>query len=71
MNKGQLALIAWQGGRTLADISYDLRIRIQTLHNYVRGAKPSRVNAVKLRDVAGIPVDAWDEPSDEPATQAK
>ena len=69
-NEGARALKVWRGDRSYYDISYDLRITANALRNYEGGSAPNRANALRLLEVAGIPVAAWDAPA-QPETEPK
>jgi len=72
MNRGALLLRKWRGDRTQRAVATEFDIATTELSDYEHARRvPARRRAIMFRDVAGIPVDAWDEPSDEPATQAK
>ncbi len=52
-------------GFNLSEAQFDLRVSKQLLSVYLKGdGKPGRVNAQRLRNVAGITVGAWDAKPD-------
>ena len=66
VNRGAELLAAFRkdGGLTQMQMAVKLECHPQEVYAYETGRKkPGRKNAVKLRDVAEVPVDAWDKPS--------
>lgn len=63
MNRGAVLFSEWldKGKVKLSELSYDLRITSASLRSYRKGESlPTRQNALALRELAAIPIDAWD-----------
>lgn len=79
MNRGARLFAEWlrDTERSQQEASYDLRVTPSALSMYLTGERtPGRKIALKLRDIAGVPVDAWDDlegtetaPEQTPATR--
>jgi len=72
VNRGAELFAAWlkANNRSQLDASYDLRVSKQSLNMYLSGdRKPGREIALKLRKLAKIPIDAWDNPPENGAPE--
>ena len=72
MSKGSKLLLEWRTAAKLTQLSaaHTLGIHPSEYNALERGkAGPSRSRAVVLRDVASVPIEAWDAPA-QPETAA-
>ena len=73
VNKAAQQLATWRATSKLSQLAVAIKAGCHPneISEYERGQQlPSRQRALKLREIAGIPVDAWDQPPETPEDAA-